>query len=221
MHAYQKQTLTKALEKNLPQKAFRLDEGQIQQLKSAGQIVLALAAAAGVVAVAAVAPNALKLFKTVPALRRGLRKTNRPAARIAQTFYYLKRRGYINLLPKDGEILMELTQKGRKRILEMSFENLSIAKEKAWDGKWWFVLADIPTKDYRSQADALRRKIRQLGLYPLQRTVWVYPFDPADEIAFVSGRLLIDRFVTILRADKIEEDDEKVLVAHFKDVGVI
>lgn len=221
MKKYYKQTLTASLEKKLPEKAFLLDQSGIERLKSASQIILALAAAAGVVAVAAIAPNALKLFKLVPALRKSLRKSNRPAERIAKVFYYLKRRGYVKLLPKGDEVLVELTQEGKKRLLEMNFENLKVPKGQQWDGKWWFVLADIPTKDHRNQADTLRRKIRGLGLYPLQRTVWVYPFNPTDEIAFVCGRLQIDRFVTILRADKIEEDDEKVLKAHFKSLGII
>lgn len=221
MRKYFKRTLIAALQKQLPAKAFWLDQNQIEQLKNASQIVLALAAVAGVVAVASIAPNALKLFKAVPALRRSLRKSNRPAQRIAETFYYLKRRGYVKLVPKDGEVLAELTQAGKKRLLAMNFENLIIPKSQKWDGKWWFVLADIPTQDYRNQADVLRRKIRRLGLYPLQRTVWVYPFDPTEQIAFVCGRLQIDRFVTVLRADKIEEDDEQTLIGHFKGMGII
>ena len=221
MRKYYKHTLTASLEKHLPQKAFLLDQGQIEQLKSAGQIVLALAAAAGVVAVAAMAPNALKLFKLVPSLRRSLRKSNRPAERIAQTFYYLKRRGYVKLLPKGSDVFVELTQAGKKRLLEMNFENLTVPKMPKWDGKWWFALADIPTKEHKNQADSLRRKIRRLGLYPLQRTVWAYPYDPTEQIAFVAGRLHIDRFVTVLRADKVEEDDEKILTEYFKGSGII
>ena len=221
MKKYYKNTLTASLEKTLPEKAFWLDDSQIEQLKTASQIVLALAAAAGVVAVAVVAPNALKLFKSVPALRQSLRKSNRPAEKIARTFYYLKRKGYVKLLSKDGDVLVELTESGKKRLLEINYEKPKIPKPKVWDGKWWFVLADIPTKDHRNQADSLRRKIRLLGLYPLQRTVWVYPHDPTEQIAFVSGRLQIDRFVTVLRADKIEEDDEKTLTVFFKGTGII
>lgn len=221
MRKYYKNTITASLQKKLPEKAFWLDKTQIEKLKTGAQIVLALAAAAGVVGVALIAPNALKIFKTIPALRKSLRKTNYPAERIAQTFYYLKRRGYIKLLPKGGDVLVELTQTGKKRLLQMNFENLKITRSKNWDGKWWFVLADIPTKDHRTQANALRRKIRKLGLYPLQRTVWVYPYDPTEQIAFVSGRLQLDRFVTVLRADKIDENDEKVLRGYYKDLSII
>ncbi|MEK7161631.1 MAG: hypothetical protein AAB729_02985 [Patescibacteria group bacterium] len=221
MKNYIKQTLTASLEKNLPEKAFLLNKDQVEHLKNAGQIVLALVAVAGVVAVATIAPNALRLFKSIPALRKSLRKSNRPAERIARAFYYLKRRNYVRLLLKDGAIVVEVTQAGKKRLLEMNLENLNIPISQQWDGKWWFVLADIPTKDHRNQADSLRRKIRSLGLYPLQRTVWVYPFNPIDQIAFVCGHLQIDRFVTVLRADKIEDCDEKVLKEHFKRLKII
>jgi len=221
MRKYYKNSLTASLQKKLPKKAFLMDQSHIEQLKTGAQIVLSLAAAAGVVAVALVAPNALKLFKSVPNLRKGLRKNNRPVERIAQTFYYLKRRGYVKLLPKGNELLVEVTSLGKKRLLDMNFENLQIQKAKKWEGKWWFVFADIPTKPYRTQANTLRRKIKKLGLYPLQRTVWVYPFDPTQQIVFVGGRLQIDRFITVLRADKIDEDDEKTLKAYFKEQKII
>ncbi len=221
MRKYYKNSLTSALSKKLPQKAFWLDTNQIEQLKSGAEIVLALAAAAGVVAVAFMAPNALKLFKHVPALRRSLRQSNNPSRRIAQTFYYLKRHGYIKLIPKGTDMLVELTEAGKKRILKFNNDHVIIPKSKVWDGKWWYVLADIPTKDFRAQADSLRRKIKSLGLFPLQRTVWVYPFDPTEQIAFVAGRLQIDRFVTVLRADKIDEDDSKALSEYFKNKELI
>jgi len=221
MRKYYKNTLTASLEKKLPEKAFLFNQNQIGQLKSAGQIVLALAGVAGVIAVATIAPNALKLFKSVPALRKSLRRSNHPTEKIAKVFYYLKRKGYVRLLHKGDEVFVELTQAGKKRLLKVNLENLKISKNQQWDGRWWFVLADIPTKDHRNQADSLRRKIRRLGLYPLQRTVWVYPFDPTEQIAFVCGHLQIDRFVTVMRADKIEEDDEKVLTQHFKGLGII
>lgn len=216
MRRYYKNSLTAALSKKLPEKAFWLDIGQIDQLKTGAGIVLALAAVAGVVAIALMAPNVLKLCKHVPALRRSLRKSNNPSQKIARTFYYLKRRGYIKLIPKGEDVLVELTQAGKKRILKMNYEQLKIPISKDWDKKWWYVLADIPTKEFRGQADSLRGKIRRLGLFPLQRTVWVYPHDPTDQIAFVAGRLQIERFVTILRADKIDEDDHRVLSEHFK-----
>lgn len=217
----QKLMLAASLKKSLPEKAFWFDENQIQQFKTASEIILTLAYVAGVVAVATIAPNALRLFKDVPALRKSLRKNNRPTQKIADTFYYLKRQGYVKLVPKGSDIFVELTQAGQKRILQMNFNNPVISKTQKWDGKWWLALADIPTKEYRNQADSLRRKIRRLGLYPLQRTVWVYPFDPTEAIVFVAGRLQVDRFVTVLRADKIDEQDRKVLEEYFKGVGII
>ncbi|PIR96018.1 MAG: hypothetical protein COT92_03330 [Candidatus Doudnabacteria bacterium CG10_big_fil_rev_8_21_14_0_10_42_18] len=221
MKRYYKNTLAAALEKQLPEKAFLLDQSQLEHIKSASQIVLALVGAAGVVAAAAIAPNILKSFKSVKAISRSLRKNNRPAEKIAKTYYYLKEKGYVNMYLKGGEITVELTGEGKKRLQKMSYEALGVPKTKLWDGKWWFVLADIPTKEHRNQADSFRRKIRMLGLYPLQRTVWVYPYDPTDAIAFVSSRLLIDRFVTVLRADRLDQNDEKTLRDYYKRIGVI
>ena len=41
------------------------------------------------------------------------------------------------------------------------------------DGQWRLALADIPSNPYRPNADQFREKVKRMGLYPLQRTVWV------------------------------------------------
>jgi len=91
----------------------------------------------------------------------------------------------------DGKIRIELTHKGKLLVREYNFDNLKLNKPKTWDKKWRIIIYDIP--DYHKKArDAFRFKIKQLGLYPLQKSVWVSPYDCLPEIEFLCAVFDID-----------------------------
>jgi hypothetical protein len=81
------------------------------------------------------------------------------------------------------------------------------------------VAADIPTKDHRQGADLLRRKLKQMGFYPLQRSLWFYPFDPRPEIEFICREFGVANFVTVMEINRLDVQDEKLLKKHFSKLG--
>jgi len=83
----------------------------------------------------------------------------------------------------DGSRTITLTEKGRLKILTYHFEKMKIKREN-WDGKWRVVAFDIPEK-LKSGRNALRKKIKELGFYELQKSVWVFPYECKDEIDFI------------------------------------
>ncbi|MBU1014866.1 hypothetical protein KKI17_00285 [Patescibacteria group bacterium] len=89
---------------------------------------------------------------------------------------------------EDGSTTLLLTNKGKARALTYKFTEMHITKQK-WNGQWHMVVADIPEKlgktKTRQTRDALRRKLLQLGFYPLQETVWVIPWPCEQEIEFI------------------------------------
>lgn len=91
----------------------------------------------------------------------------------------------------SGKIKMELTHKGKLFVREYNLDNLKLNKPKIWDKKWRIIMYDIP--DYNKKArDAFRFKIKQLGLYPLQKSVWILPYDCLPEIEFLCAVFDID-----------------------------
>ena len=94
---------------------------------------------------------------------------------------------------KDGSITMILTDKGKFKALTYHFENMAIDK-KNWDGKWRLLVFDIPEK-IRWGRNALRKKIKELGLYELQKSVFVFPYDCKNEIDFIVEFFGIRRYV--------------------------
>lgn len=179
--------------------------------------VLIIAGVLGAVGLLFTAPNALKLF--APLLRR---KYKRPLTakeqrqKMLKTFYYLKQTGQIRIEEGGTGLVARLTQKGRRRFKQLQAEVHSIAKPLMWDGMWWLVAADIPTKEYRIAADMFRIKLKELQFYSLQRTFWMHPFDPRKELEYIANKYSIGRFITVMQVNKVDTQDKKKLLTYFK-----
>ena len=85
---------------------------------------------------------------------------------------------------KDGTVSLTLAEKGKRRVLRYNLDKMKIKKPARWDGLWRIVMFDIP--EHKKQArDALSFKMKTLGLIPLQKSVFVYPYDCKNEINFI------------------------------------
>ena len=84
----------------------------------------------------------------------------------------------------DGTRTIVLTEKGKKRALTFNLHTLKIQTPKEWNGQWHGVFYDIPEKD-KLKRHAFRDKMRDLELFPWQKSVFLYPFPCRDEIDFV------------------------------------
>ena len=90
-----------------------------------------------------------------------------------------------------GKVRIELTDRGNKLIRLYDLENMKLKIPPRWDGTWRMVIYDIPTHQKKA-SDALREKIKELGLYQLQRSVWISPYECLGEIEFLCSIFDID-----------------------------
>ncbi len=106
----------------------------------------------------------------------------------------------------NNQIYISLTKEGRKKAGRFQIDSLEITKPKKWDKKWRIVVFDIAEMK-KIQREAFRGKLKQLGFVPLQKSVWVCPYDCQNEI-----KLLKDFFglslgeMRLIVADDIGED---------------
>ena len=202
----------------LPTGPFELSDKQIEKIRNLGEILLGVGAILGLASVSVIAPNAPQLINKVKwgsnTYRSLASKKRDQKNKIAQTFHYLKRNGLVELIPNKDDYLMKITKKGQEKLIEMNLRTLSIKKPKKWDFSWWIIIADIPT-ELRSQAHSFREKIKELGLYTLQKSVWVFPFDPRDEINFIAKLNELDQYITTFKASELESEDEIKLKKFF------
>ena len=209
----------------MPKRRFELTEKQIEGLRTVGEVLLAVSIIAGTIALTVLAPNIFQVLDKMPWAKRTYRnrdtKSKDQQKKIAKSFYYIKQKGYVRLIPEGDDFKVKITRQGRKRMEKMRFNNLQIKKLNKWDSHWWLIIADVPSKDFRRQEDYFREKLKEMKFYPLQRTVWMFPFDPRDEIDFVSAYYHIDRFVTVMEVIRMDPEDEKNARAYFKDQQVL
>jgi hypothetical protein len=85
---------------------------------------------------------------------------------------------------KEGRITLILSEYGRKRVLMYKIDEIKLKRENKWDGHWRVVIFDIPQK-LKIARDLFVRKLKEIGMYPLQKSVYVYPFECKDELDFI------------------------------------
>src|SRR3989344_2669360 len=91
----------------------------------------------------------------------------------------------------DGRVRVELTHRGKSLVRLYNLENIKLTIPKKWDGLWRVVMYDIPSSQRRA-SDAFRKKLRSLGLYQLQRSVWISPYECLAELEFLCAVFEID-----------------------------
>ena len=130
----------------------------------------------GLVMIAATSPYFLiNLLKTYPKWKKY------PHKKVYNTFYRLRRQGLIKVENKNKQIYISLTRDGRKKAGIYQINSLKIGKPKKWDKKWRALIFDVAQLK-RTYREALRGKLKELGFYQLQKSVWVHPFNCKAEI---------------------------------------
>jgi DNA-binding transcriptional regulator PaaX len=158
---------------------------------------------AGAVSIATTSPyfglNLLKKFTT--------QEKKYKRRKVYDAFYRLRKEGCIEIKKKNHQIYISLTEKGRKRAGWFQIDDLKTKKPKKWDRKWRIVIFDIAQlkKFYR---EAFRGKLKELNFYPLQKSVWIYPFDCRDEIELLRNFFgLTEKEVRLIITQDIGRDD--------------
>lgn len=101
--------------------------------------------------------------------------------------------------------IIELTEKGRTRILSYAVGEFDVRKQDKWDGKWRIIMYDVPDKKKGSR-DVLRSTLQRLGFLKLQESVYLFPYPCGEEIEFLRTYYHLNDDVTMLVTSKIEHD---------------
>jgi len=168
--------------------------------------VLRTVAAAGILSVALVVPNALQALKLFDIDKKFLRNNKRS---INSSRQKLVEKG---LLEYSGEGFLRLTPLGEKTLRKIELKNYQLEKPKRWDKKWRVLIFDIK-ETHKSLRDKVRNTLVSIGFERLQNSVWVYPYDCEDLITLFKADFEIGKEVLYIIADKIE--NEKVLLNNF------
>lgn len=174
-----------------------------KQQEVAKTIIMALGVV-GVVSVMAIAPG---LGKVIPLLQKV------DTRRINQEVKRLYKRGLVEIVKrKNGVEEIRLTKKGREKLSQYNIDQLKVEKPIKWDGKWRVVIFDVPIAKNRSR-EMLRRKMKQLGFYKLQNSVFVHPYPCLEIVEFIRSYFGVKAEVEYLEAENLESQNK--LINHF------
>lgn len=172
------------------------------------EILIGIGLLGAVVIVGAMAPNVFTGLS-----RNGFTKRKYDKKFISAVHYLKKRKLILIKENQDGSVKVELSKNGRKKTLIYNLDSLKIKPMRKWDGKWRFVVFDIPNK-FKARSNALRDKLKELGLYQFQKSVWIHPYPLENEIDFIIQVFEIKPFVKLGEMTYI--DDEEKLKKKYK-----
>lgn len=85
---------------------------------------------------------------------------------------------------RDGMVSLVLTGGGKKKYLQYNPDAIKIPKPLKWDHLWRLVIFDIP-EEKKKERDALVAKLKGLGFYPIQKSVFIHPYECKNEVDFI------------------------------------
>lgn len=165
------------------------------------QEILSMCLTAGAFILAAQSP-----YFWLRVYRKGFQNKGFQKRQVYDAFRYLKKRKMIVVEKHNHQIYIRLTKEGEKTAGKFQINKLAIATPKQWDGVWRLIIFDIPEK-LKIKREAFRGKLKELGFYLLQKSIWVYPYPCEREVMLLREFFnLQPRHIRVLEVQKLEED---------------
>lgn len=131
-----------------------------------------------------------------------------PKRRVSSTFNRMRREGLILIQKRNNQIYISLTPEGKKKAGMFQIDTLNIKRDKKWDNKWRLLSFDIPEKR-KIIREALRGKLKQLGFYPFQKSIWIHPYNCVAEVELLKSFFgLTDKEAQLIIAENIGQADD-------------
>lgn len=177
-----------------------MDKGQTRD------VLLAIAA----VGAAFVMPGAARAIYSLVAKRIAGQDTPEERALKARKLKELAGRRLITIRDVSGDkVEVTLTSAGKKLVKLYKLDDMKLPKPPKWDKKWRVITYDISAKHRRASV-ALSCKFHDLGMFRLQKNIWVYPHECKDDIdsIFAIFGLNPDSSLLYLLSDRLPRESE-------------
>jgi len=119
----------------------------------------------------------------------------------------LERRGFVALKKNEKGWSLKLLKKGILKQQKLNLDKIVLPKMENWDGKWRLFIFDIPEEN-RNLRNLLRRKIKSLGMYNVQRSVFAFPYDCRKELELITDYFDLGKYTTYAEVSYSDIDKE-------------
>jgi DNA-binding transcriptional regulator PaaX len=127
--------------------------------------------------------------------------------RFRKTLNRMKEQKLVKMYYKDDKEVVEITEKGKKRLLKYEFDEMKIKTPKKWDRLWRIVIFDIPEKRKKAR-NAINLKLKDLGFHPIQKSTFIYPYECRNEIDFVAEHFFARKYINYMVVKEIDNDSK-------------
>ena len=134
-------------------------------------------------------------------------KDSRDRYRVKQALRGLQKKNMVHIVSRKGQDVVEITAQGKKKVLEYDLANMQLNTRQKWDQKWRIVMFDIPETKKRAR-NAVSFKIKDIGMYSIQKSVFVFPHPCKDEIDFVGEVFGVRKNIIYIEATHIDGDEK-------------
>ena len=126
--------------------------------------------------------------------------------RLRRRLLEMRKKKLIRIYRIGERYAVQITEKGRKRLLQYKISDLTIPTPSSWDKKWRIVSYDVPKGKNRAR-DAMRDTLKRLGFLQLQKSVYLFPYPCNEAIDFIRELYGIGENVTLLTIGYLENED--------------
>ena len=147
-----------------------------------------------------------EIWQWEPIYYKGWKVSGPVRGRTYGSFKNLEKRGLVSRVNDRG---YKFTKKGARWFEVSKFKYLGLENSGKWDKKWRIVIFDIP-EEMHTQRNGLRHKLKNLGFYMLQKSVFVFPYSCEKELGRICSHLDVSDYVDIVVADSIGFQEQEI-----------
>ena len=137
-----------------------------------------------------------------------------PKKKIQRVLKKLEKKQLIQLERKGSQVFVTVKNKDDVSIMKYSLrEILNLKKKKDGKEKWFMVVFDVPEIE-RKKRNYLRGFLREIGFYPYNQSVYVFPYECEKEISLIKKIVEGGKYISYIIAEKLEHEDQ--LKVHFR-----
>lgn len=175
-----------------------------QRNEFAASVLEALAYVSGIAVTAMIYPPAAKAVGglAVAYLRYGREKQWRYRGTVKQSITRLERRGFVVTETRGEELVVKITQAGKRWLRRYQLERMVVEPQKHWDGLWRVVVFDIPEHQHHTR-DIVRGWLKRLGFARLQQSVWIIPWPCQQQFEALASEFKLGNQAILLETKTI------------------
>lgn len=177
---------------------------EVRRRTNIQHVLLHTVAAAGLLSVALLAPNAMRVLGVFDG---GKKRRMDPKYLFGTAFERLFTKGMLTVEHTEYGKHVRLTDKGQHELARMVARKPDTRLHRRWDKRWRMVIYDIK-EERKLVRMQLQECLSAFGFYKLQQSVWIYPYDCEALLILLKADFKIGQEVLYVVVEKIENDQK-------------